>query len=404
MSTAQQFHEYGNVPVERFQLGEITNVTVIDPAEYGMNADIAPKALYGVEVADPYVDRYSAAEIAQVRFEEQAANDFAAERREAGKWERRPGTAYFDSNDERHESKHGFGDPVSRDKFFNHDLASPAINAWRTKIPSAEALADLSDPMNITEVSDNQGNVVPMDEDARKWLSLCTDAVGIRSRATVMAEIISGIATEHQQKGEDTQNMRWLSVACGTALPSMQGAMKAGIAPELMLADFDTSAMNATEKLAQDIGYTGTITRPASEAIGQDGINIFDTEKMAQLKEYLEANGGLPKIIDLMGIFEYTGDNLGVDSAKFLSSCYDMLAPGGKLVFGQMRSDRRVADFTMGVVSWPYVEMRSPAEFMQVIADADIDTKNVTGYAIGDLTYFVGVIEKPEQTTPISLA
>ena len=83
-----------------------------------------------------------------------------------------------------------------------------------------------------------------------------------------------------------------MSVACGTALPSIQGAMKAGIRPELLLADFDQKAMSATEQLAAEIGYTGTITRPAQEAVGREGINIFDVNEMSQLKDYLGDNGG----------------------------------------------------------------------------------------------------------------
>lgn len=396
MTAALNSPEHESNLVERYQLGTITGFNQIEASQLGIDANIAPEAIYGVDVSDPYVEKYSFAERAQVKFEEQAANDFAAERREQGKWERKAGTAYYDSDDVRHDSKKGFGDPVSRNKFFNEDLASPAINAWRSKIPSAEALADLSDPINSTHVTDHQGKSVPMDDDARMWLSLCTDAVGIRSRATVMAEVVKNFAEEQRIiNGTDLSDFRWLSVACGTALPSIQGAMKAGIRPELLLADFDQKAMSATEQLAAEIGYTGTITRPAQEAVGREGINIFDVNEMSQLKDYLGDNGGRPMLIDLMGIFEYTGENLGVDSAAFLKSCYDMLHPGGKLVFGQMRSDRRVADFTMGVVSWPFIEMRSPAEFMDIIDKSGINPLDTTLFLPSDGVYTVGVISKP---------
>ena len=72
-----------------------------------------------------------------------------------------------------------------------------------------------------------------------------------------------------------------------------------------------------------------------------------------------------------------------------------MLHPGGKLVFGQMRSDRRVADFTMGVVSWPFIEMRSPAEFMDIIDKSGINPLDTTLFLPSDGVYTVGVISKP---------
>jgi SAM-dependent methyltransferase len=379
-----------------YQLGEIVRQYDVDPSDLGIRADLLPRSITGVEVRDPYVEQYSPEDIQEVKTHEQAANDFAQARRMAGKWERKPGTAYYDSDDKKQETKRGFGDPVSRDKFFNQELGSPAINAWRTKIPSAEALADLSDPLNRTVITDKNGNIVPMDETGRKWLSLCTDAVGIRSRATVMAEVVRKFSAEQFALGaSDRTDFRWLSVACGTALPSMQGAIAAGVNPDLLLVDFDQNAMAATERLKEEIGYQGRIVRPAQEVVGKDGINIFDPMEMGKLKDYLGDNGGRPKLIDLMGIFEYTGENLGVDSAQFLKTCYDMLAPGGKLVFGQMRADREVQDFTMGVVSWPFVEMRSPGEFMQIIADAGIRTDSVDLYLPSDKVYTVGVISKP---------
>lgn len=378
-----------DVPIERYQLGEITDAAQLDPAMLDIGAELAPREIYAVTVRDPYVEQYSSEERAEVAQVEHEADDFARARREAGKWERRAETVYFDEHNVR-QTKRGWGDPVSRDRFFNKTLGSPAINAWRTKIPSAEALADLSDPLNSAAVIDTKGNMVAVDETARTWLTLCTDAVAIRSRATVMANVVRQFVDEQRALNENQglEDLRWMSVACGTALPAMKAALHAGARPEMLLVDLDKNALHATRKMAAEIGFEGQMSQ-------RDDVNIFLPSEMARLREELGDNGDRPMLIDLMGIFEYTGDNLGVDPVEFLRSNYDMLHPGGRLVFGQMRDDRPVPDFTMGVVSWPYVEMRSPRQFMEIVKQAGIPVETTTLYLPDDGVYTVGVIDKP---------
>jgi hypothetical protein len=72
-----------------------------------------------------------------------------------------------------------------------------------------------------------------------------------------------------------------------------------------------------------------------------------------------------------------------------------MLQPGGELVFGQMRDDRPLPDFTMGVLGWPYIVMRSPAEVMQIVQDAGIETRSAQLYVPDDGVYTVCSITKP---------
>lgn len=374
---------------EVFRLGTITKVESIAPSDIGIEEALAPKEVEKVTVSDPYVEQWSSEVRADVAAEESRADTFARNRREAGRWERKPRTAYYDEagNLVDRTKKRGWGDPVSRNRFFGR-LDSPGINAWRRLIPSARALGYLSDPNTHNVVLDFEGQVVTeMDEKARMWLSLCSDAVGIRSRATVMAEAVDEYVQEKQEAGKNPNDLRWLSIACGTALPSMKAATRAGIAPSLLLADLDDGAMSATVELGKEVGFKGTIQ--------ENHVNIFDANEMAKFRDELEKNGGLPDLIDAMGIFEYTGDNLGIDSVVFLRSMYDMLAPGGRLVFGQMRSDRPNPDFTMGVVSWPYVEMRSPRGFMEIIEKAGIPVRETRLYLPDDGAYTVGTIDKP---------
>ncbi len=115
---------------------------------------------------------------------------------------------------------------------------------------------------------------------------------------------------------------------------------------------------------------------------------------MDELHRELLVSGGLVKMIDMLGIFEYTGPNLGVDPVGFLQSVWECLAPGGYLVTGQMRADRPRPDFTTGVVQWPYVELRTPDEFMAIIEAAGIDRNRVELHLPEDGVYMIAGITK----------
>ena len=393
MSTAFPINpEAANAPLEKYQLGTISEIVSIDPTQYGLEGELRPAGIHEVTIDDPYIELYSAAERYEVSETEKEADAYALYRREAGLWERKDGTAYFDENGVQ-QDKRGWGDPVSRRHFFTETLGSPGINAWRTKIPSAQALADLSDPISKAIITNSRGHEFAMDETARKWLTLCTDAVAIRSRGTVMAEVVRDFIDSKRlsEPGADLSGLKWMSVACGTALPAMKAAMHAGIKPEMMLVDLDVRAMDATQKIAGEIGFDGLMSQ-------RSDINIFVPSEMSRLRSELGDNGDRPMLIDLMGIFEYTGNNIGVDPVRFLRSNYDMLHPGGRLVFGQMRDDRPVADFTMGVVSWPHIEMRSPKEFMEIIDAAGIPASATQLFMPKDGVYTIGVIDKPSTT------
>lgn len=392
MSSTTTHPEFPIQPEEIYQLGNILSTRIVDASDFGINSESAPAQILEAIISDPYVEQYSSADMMEVQISEASIDTFARDRRKAGLWERKQGTVYFDEHGNKLDKK-GWGDPVSRNEFFNNILKSPAINAWRSKIPSANALADLSDPINKDFVVDNRGNTFEVDDTAHKWLTLCTDARAIRSRGSVMASVVKEFIDQQKLTSgcEKVQSLKWMSIACGTALPAMKAALHAGIKPEMLLVDLDSKALEATKALADEIGFAGEMSQ-------RSDVNIFVPEEMAGLRQELGSNGERPMLIDLMGIFEYTGNNLGVDPVQFLRSVYDMLHPGGRLVFGQMRDDRPVADFTMGVVSWPYVEMRSPKEFMQIIEAAGIPVKATKLYLPSDNVYTVGVIDKPLST------
>lgn len=389
---------YDQDPVEKYRLGHIESVQEVSPEDFGISPELAPGAIYKVEVSDPYVNELDPDLLIAVQAREDQADAHARERREQGMWERKAGTAYVDSEGQTRDKSRQWGDPVAHEEFFS-ELDSDGIRQWLTHIPSANALTILSDPVTTKNVVGRDGKTVAeMDETAKLWLTACTDAQAIRNRGTVMAELVNGYVADSIKNGEMSQEqaLKWMSVACGTALPAMKAALKAGIKPEMLLVDIDENALKSTQRLGEDIGYEGSLE--------QHTTNIFSENDMAELRTYLGDNGGRPRIIDLMGIFEYTGEHTGVDPAAFLRSNYDMLHPGGRLILGQMRDDRPNADFTMGVVGWPYIVMRTPEEVMQVVKDAGIPVESAKLYMPQDGVYTVCAIDKPDGAESFAVA
>lgn len=372
--------ELGSTPTEKYQLGEVVRINEVKAADFGIPIELMPKAIYSVEIRDPYVECFTLEEQAEVRNQEQEINDFARDRRLKGYWERKTGTAYVDEAEQEHFNKHVWGDPYSSDIFFNRMLGSQAINIWKTKIPSASALVDLSNPLTPT-ILDKKGNPILVDYTAKKWWSLCTDGRAIRNRSTIMSRAVEEFIW---RKNKD-YDFCWMSIACGTALPVMQSSVKSNINPRLILVDSDKKSLDATNTLANEIGFTG-------DTIQYNDINIFDTSDLENLKNRVSDN--LPDIVDLMGIFEYTGENIGVDPVSFLVSTYSLLSDNGRLIIGQMRDDRPMDDFTNGVVGWPYIHQRSPSNFLKIIQNAGISLNKVTLYFPDDGVYTIAVIDK----------
>lgn len=255
-------------------------------------------------------------------------------------------------------------------------------------IPSAASLAVLCD--TSADHVDVAGQPITMDRTSAAYLMLVTDSIAVRARGTVMAEaVVEAARSTTLRAGQD---LHWLSIAAGTALPAMKAAVRAGLRPRLGLVDLDRTALARAHALAAVVGFAGTIET--------ERVNIFDPQQMTRLGARLVAADRAPHLIDAMGIFEYTGPDLGVDPVAFLAPAYAMLRPGGTLIIGQMRDDRPLADFTLGVIGWPHVTMRSPAELMAVLVAAGITPSEVELVLPDDGVYMVAVVREPATEAP----
>lgn len=377
-----------------FELNVVTSMQEVDPGGLGLEPKEAPARIAVVDTFDPYLARLPEITHQQVYATEARYDDFARTRREQGMWKRLPRKAYVDTSGQSQQDTRGqWGDPVSKTLFYE-EIDSEAWRVWDSLLPSASALAFASDPESIRTITDGSGVEHVIDPTMQAWLTAATDPRGIRSRGSVMAHLAREYVLSSSVNKDD---VRWLSVACGTALPAMQGAMMAGIHPRLNLLDQDLSAMSSTQDLAQQIGFEGEITMETKQSkTGEErGYDIFNHAEMREYIDELTRENRQPDLVDAMGIFEYTGPLLRVDSSQFLRDCYDVLKPGGRLLFGQMRSDRPRSDFLMGVLGWPYVQQRSLQELMQVVVKADINPQEASIYLPADGVYMVAAIDKP---------
>lgn len=362
---------------DSFLLPEITGLKPSsDELQYGYS--------YDVVVCDPYVESLSHETRSSIDLVETSFAQMATENLQNGLWANDPAVVYDSETDRK---KRIFGD-IGEDgtmQTFSDYLDSPGYVTWKKLLPSPKALEFLAGPEAYQYVVDRNGSRIPIDDNFSSWLKGCLDAQGIRSRAAIMAWLID----DHIKKtGNNSPD--WVSVACGTALPAFQTAahVNEGFSPNMRLIDTDISALKRAEELHGLFNVNGNIKTEPN--------NIFDPNVLAD---------GEADIIDAMGIFEYISPALiemlevkyGIKTSPglFLASCYRALKPGGKLIFGQMREDRKNKNFTLGTIGWPYIHTLNPIDVEKIVIDAGIDSSGLSTYTPQDGVYTVYTIDKP---------
>jgi hypothetical protein len=118
----------------------------------------------------------------------------------------------------------------------------PALLAWRTRlVPSALALFAVQNPL---EDKLPEGTV--MDSASRQWFIHANDAIGVRSRAQVLATLVDKYI--HNDIESD-----WVSLASGAAIPVLEALRAAkldGQKVHLSLVDEDPVALRWAETMA----------------------------------------------------------------------------------------------------------------------------------------------------------
>jgi hypothetical protein len=200
------------------------------------------------------------------------------------------------------------------------------------------------------------------------------DAVAIRNRAKAMEMI----AREHiGATHPEGSNVQWLSLASGTAEPSLKAAIgvkgEDNVDVDLTVVDWDRRALRHVEDNARKLGYEGQITTKKMN-IMVDDLSAKIAEKIGVERQY--------DVVENMGFEEYLpqdGDELAAlkganlpQASDFTRQAFELVKPGGVLISGNMVLNRPQIDFVFGIVDWPIINARSEESILRVYKEAGI--------------------------------
>ncbi|MEO7587262.1 MAG: hypothetical protein ABIS84_04465 [Arachnia sp.] len=272
----------------------------------------------------------------------------------------------------------------------------PTIAEWFKLIPRAVALDIIYEP--------DKGrlcNGVVLDDEAVSWFRNIDDAIGIRSRAAVLSELL-------RQEAAHRGSLSVASLACGAAQPvleTMAELLADGDSADsaVTLVDLDRESLAMAEELAGTYGIADHVTAAARNILGLDGIDVGDATT---------GGAGGYHVVEALGFLEYLPPenqesytyNGVVDEKRsragaivFLKNAYNLVRPGGLLIFGNMLDEtHRQLEFTLNTVQWPHIQPRSITQMLRIIAAAGLDVSaEVDIYCPTDGVYAVYAIRKP---------
>lgn len=275
----------------------------------------------------------------------------------------------------------------------------PTIVEWFKLIPRAVALDIIYDPEK-----GRLCNGVVLDEESIRWFKNIDDAIGIRSRAAVLRELL-------QHEADNAGCLAVASLACGAAQPVLETMAELlrdvrSADSSVTLVDLDRESLGMAVGLADKHGITDRVTTVTRNILGLNGIDIDPSP-------HHETSGRVGyDVVEALGFLEYLPPehqesytyNGVVDEKRsragaivFLKNAYDLVKPGGLLIFGNMLDEtHKQLEFTLNTVQWPHIQPRSIEKMLQIIAAAGVDpAAEVDIYCPTDGVYAVYAIRKP---------
>ncbi len=188
----------------------------------------------------------------------------------------------------------------------------PALLAWRARlVPTALALFVVQNPLE-----ERLPEGTKMDSDSRQWFIHANDAIGVRSRAKVLAALV-----EKYIHNESENN--WVSLASGAAIPVLEALRNAKLDGQqvyLTLVDKDPVALSWAETMAAQEGLV------VGEQLTLLRRNLLHT-LVRNDDLLLELGEHQAELVDALGIFEYFNDT---DAVTFLQRALRLVKPGGR--------------------------------------------------------------------------
>lgn len=247
------------------------------------------------------------------------------------------------------------------------------MRAWKAYMPGGFATYYAQKPTaRIME------NGAKLDVITRLFFKHTHDAVGLRSRASVLAWNIQQYIQERAEK-----KIYWLSIAGGSGQPVYDtlGLLTTEQKKQLTIRLLDRNA--DIIQFAKKIYLSQPERADALDVIHGD---IFDKDLYETLFSPVR-----PNIIDAMGLFEYLEDDIAVE---LLSRIYAWLSDDGIAIFTNMRRERPQLKTHTTALGWPGVIQRSESEVIALISRAGISPRDVEIFCPQDRVYNIYRIEK----------
>ena len=261
---------------------------------------------------------------------------------------------------------------------------------WIDTAAMATTVDTLYDPENARLESGRRLGPVMTD-----FLKNALDTVAIRARSSVVAERMS-----HGVKIDE----KWLSLACGNALPVLNAARSAGAKPEITLVDFNFNNLRHAKRLAKSRGQENLIKdRMFRDLVYKKGFRKPQilrqllaplAVKQRPYWNFKPLKKGHYDRIDAVGFVEYLPPEA---AARFIKRVYELLAPGGIFIFDGLSENHAQREFYEGVLQWPLTKFTSIDDMLNIIymSNVSIEGNTVDVFESQDGIYPIYEIRKP---------
>lgn len=222
--------------------------------------------------------------------------------------------------------------------------APPGIRSWSQYMPGAFA----THPVHNTEVTHLKDGT-KLDIVTRNLFRHGDDAVGLRARAYAMAWYV------WREYGKAT-DVRWLSLATGTAQQTYDGVAVLAHRPQLWLTDVDDEALAVARAHADDYGMADHVV-----------VKRLDATNRAALQKAIRAHH--PQVIDMMGLMEYLDDAAATALIKQVRA---VMPSGGSFIFTNMLPTHPGLQVHKRALGWPGVIVRSIDQVADLVIAAGV--------------------------------
>lgn len=271
-----------------------------------------------------------------------------------------------------------FNNPVAAQLFGS----APALRIWRERfVPRAIALTPVYEAESWFLPTGE-----PIDPKTRGIFLYSLDAIGVRTRASILAHRVSRYVEPHSVT-------RWTSIASGAAIPVLNAVARnlAGRQVSVTLVDIDPEALHHARQKASALGL---VEGRHYELLRRNVISdLIVTDNLVRaLGEHSQ------NMVDMLGIFEYIDEEFAgrKSAATFLVNAFRLVKPGGALVGANMLNTRPQLHFNQRAVGWPRIIPRSLDQIHRIIVDAGINPNWVTMRIAADGIYAVFEIARPK--------